>query len=496
MKLYKKLLRLGLNTDCIGLCKSDPKGGYFCTPKGASVFGREGVDGIHYCFIAGFHDTVFAVSPMNEPGNYVHPIAVSFDDLLRLLLACGSMAAIEQIHGWSKEQFDAYLAEYPPTDEQKEVLNTIAKSFELEPLKHPYEYVKEIQADFDYSKIRFTKEYYEVVNGAEPPKSEEFKVYFNGFGSGGSRERPAAAIPAGNEFVWGDDTWYVPAVYSCSSGIVVDFCIKVPTDKINAYIDKVLSYGDDIPDDVREALEDENPFNHHADYNIVLNSKVLHWSNASSSQWNPCMPDGYTNDNTALQLVEHYELDEDIGWTFIRVSFPTESKRKTPVRSLTLMMKPEPVQIHGDKFTISGDSEEIEFVHPVSSDKHTLKVIAFNDEILNMHDESHDWPSHYIEMKYVITPELPKRSYYLKDTSRGDNPKTRVNASGYLPEESAAIGIIGGADGPTAVFVASGERTAEYRSIASSLHFEPVDSVDWQIVFNVIDKDEIAIKLV
>lgn len=68
---------------------------YFCTPKGAAIIGWAGVDGIHYCFVDGFGETVFAVSPMNV-GDYVHPVARNFEDLLRLLLSCVDMAALEQ----------------------------------------------------------------------------------------------------------------------------------------------------------------------------------------------------------------------------------------------------------------------------------------------------------------------------------------------------------------------------------------------------------------
>ena len=34
---------------------------------------------------------------------YVYPLAANFKDFLRLILACGSTTAVEQIIGWSKE---------------------------------------------------------------------------------------------------------------------------------------------------------------------------------------------------------------------------------------------------------------------------------------------------------------------------------------------------------------------------------------------------------
>ena len=56
---------------------------YYCTPKKAKILANSGVDGIHYCTIPQFGEMIFAVSPMNF-GDCVHPIARSFEDLLRL----------------------------------------------------------------------------------------------------------------------------------------------------------------------------------------------------------------------------------------------------------------------------------------------------------------------------------------------------------------------------------------------------------------------------
>ena len=68
---------------------------YFCTPKGASIFGWAGVDGIHFCFVRDFGGMVFSVIPMNSAPDFVHPLANDFEDFLRLLLACSDSAALE-----------------------------------------------------------------------------------------------------------------------------------------------------------------------------------------------------------------------------------------------------------------------------------------------------------------------------------------------------------------------------------------------------------------
>ena len=87
-KTYQKFLRSGIDLAPIGVERREDNTLYFCTTKGASIFGWAGVDGIHFCFIRGFGSMVFAVSPMNSAPNYVHPVALNYADFLRLLLAC------------------------------------------------------------------------------------------------------------------------------------------------------------------------------------------------------------------------------------------------------------------------------------------------------------------------------------------------------------------------------------------------------------------------
>ena len=96
MTLYEKFEQLDIGFSLLGLEQGDVHGGYFCTPVGAEVIGWEGVDGIHYCFVKGFGEMVFAVNPSNPAGKNVHPLARSFEDFLRLILACGGVAAAEQ----------------------------------------------------------------------------------------------------------------------------------------------------------------------------------------------------------------------------------------------------------------------------------------------------------------------------------------------------------------------------------------------------------------
>ncbi len=170
MVLFENFEKLDIDKSLIGLEKGDSEGGYFCTPVGAKVIGWE-CEGIHYCFIEGFGETVFAVNPETAEEHYVRPLAKNFEDFISLVLACGGTTAAEQISGWNKTQFAEFLKNDDPdfTAKRRPVLDKIEKELGIKPMKNPFEYVKKIQSDFDYSKISFTEEYYDVL-GLEFPE--------------------------------------------------------------------------------------------------------------------------------------------------------------------------------------------------------------------------------------------------------------------------------------------------------------------------------------
>ena len=95
-KTFQKFPRAGVDLSPLGFELRADAAPYFCTPKGARILGWAGVGGIHYCTVRGSGSRIFAVSPMNAAPECMHPIAESFEDFLRLLLACGDAAVLEQ----------------------------------------------------------------------------------------------------------------------------------------------------------------------------------------------------------------------------------------------------------------------------------------------------------------------------------------------------------------------------------------------------------------
>lgn len=168
--LYKQFQNLDIDTSWIGLSREENQR-YFCTPIGAEIFAWD--NGIHYCFINGFGNKVFAVNPDTGCDYYVYPVAENFYDFLSLVLATKNANATQQIILWDKQQFENFInspdnVEYDSKPEVIAVLSTIQTKLGVSPMERPFEYVKKIQTDFPYAKIKFTDEFYETT-GIERP---------------------------------------------------------------------------------------------------------------------------------------------------------------------------------------------------------------------------------------------------------------------------------------------------------------------------------------
>lgn len=95
-----------------------------------------------YCFIDGYGETVFACNQESCADIYVYPLAKNFDDFIRLILVCGLANPVEQIVWMNKQQFEQHL-------QDEKAIQTAEQ--------------KELQSDFDYSKVQFSDEYYNVL---------------------------------------------------------------------------------------------------------------------------------------------------------------------------------------------------------------------------------------------------------------------------------------------------------------------------------------------
>ena len=137
-------------------------------------------------------------------------------------------------------------------------------------MEEPFEYIKELQAEFDYNSIKFS----------------EWKVYFDGnFWGHHGRERAGKEIFIRKQFTWGETMWYIPTIYACSKGLVIDFCVQIPVECIRAFMEKwSLAIESDVSDFTNEKvmkIEAENPMSIRMNPEIVLNDKIISASHGS-----------------------------------------------------------------------------------------------------------------------------------------------------------------------------------------------------------------------
>ncbi len=466
---------------------------YYCTPKKAKILASSGVDGIHYCTIPQFGEIIFAISPMNF-GDCVHPIARNFEDLLCLLLHCGDIAALEQCYAWDEEQYKAFLIDYPATEKQQAVLNEIKSKFGLEPISDSFAYVKGLQAEFDLSQIPYSEDYYDPeMNAAAPEVPTEWAVYYDsGYWNKNAKGKPGEEIVLNKSLAWGDEIWHIPAVYSCSKGLVIDFCVEIKSEKMKVFLDKWMPIceGDPLlPHDVQEEIDRENPLAVEFRPYLLVNGKEITPKYGTSINWMPdsCIPQGTLNQREAKQLIVHYGLDETRAWSFHRWSCPWTTKRKPEIKSLKLKLERHPTAIQGVHFKNPSVGDVITFTHPVRNSEHKLTVLGYEKQEFSgrgFQHEEYEFPTLHMAMTYTLEPELPGRNFQVRDCVDNEQPK-RKPRNQFEPQASydaCSIAIIGGADGPTAVFASAGQNLEQHRAL-SALRFEHADDIEWKIVF-------------
>lgn len=405
-RILKKFLQRGVDLSPVGVELREDNTNYFCTPKGASVFGWAGIDGIHFCFIRGFGEMVFSVSPMNTSPDYVHPVAENFTDFLRLILACGDVAAVEQAWMWNEAQFEAFLNENPTTQEQQQTLSEISEKMNLLPMEQPWTYIKNLQSSFDYSQIKYTEDYYDNDMTSEAELvAPEWKVYFDGdFWGHRGKDRAGKEIKLDKQFDWAGYHWVIPAAYSCSKGLVVDFCMRVDSESIRDFMKKWnLDWENDSCENfTREQqmqMEWENPLCFNFKPCLKLNEKILQTTHGCAVSFNPCLPDGVINELEAKWAIDHYGLDSTYGWVICRDVFPWGTKHHPEINKLFLTMEQQPGQVPGSHFKVHAPGDSFMFSHPVSGITHTLTVQEIEQQTVPQNSFGSDrwiYPTHLL----------------------------------------------------------------------------------------------------
>lgn len=488
---YQAFLSHHIDLSPLGMDLKASGAPYPCTPKGATILGWAGIDGIHYCRLRGWGEAIFVVDPSNGEADAVHPLARNFQDLLRLILYTQGADALAQAWQWDQAQFEAYCRQRPVGEAQRAVLDRIAGELGLSPMDHPWRYIRQLQAEFDASAPAFPRQ-----PQAAPPLP--WKVYFHGgFGSGVRYERAGREIPVERRFCWHGETWYIPAVYACGAGLVIDFLRRVPAGDIRDFIARWRltpdSGLDSFTPEEQLQIEAEQPFSIDFHPRLQVNGSFLEASQGCGMCWNPVYPEG--NNDDVKRALRHYRLDPQDGWSIMRWRFPWKAACRPKLKRLFVTLSADEVALPGACFTAAVPGDRIFFTDPVSGGAHTLTIQSYQPERLEasfQRSVRQGLPACFVSMGYTVSPPLPEGRLAVIDTVKPDPSHLLTGDEGN--DTCCAVGIIGGADGPVALFLSADHSDLQYT--ASALHHEPVSSVTWRMIFYRKTKEDITVPLI
>lgn len=335
-------------------------------------------------------------------------------------------------------------------------------------------------------------------------------VYFgeNYWGCEGERHRGSRGEPVflETEFSLDGRNVRIPAVYVCEEGLAADICVRVPADETERFYKKWRPRLGTLSPEEEEQLSRENPLFLH--YNILLriNGEMAEQESRCGVAWIPPYLRGDEategRPQTEESLMEAYHCDCTDTWYFSRQFFRWPEGEGAPPKSLCFIFEREPETYQGIHFStrLGEEKKQVEFLHPVSGKKHVLTVQHQEQTVLPAEhmSELSGWgmeferfPSHLLVMEYTIEPRLPMGELILCDCAEPDRPVM-------VKKRAAAVSVIGGADGPTSVFFAGKHRREHknWQSICSSVHYEPVDTVEWKIRFHVKSGEKKEIEII
>jgi len=298
------------------------------------------------------------------------------------------------------------------------------------------------------------------------------KVYFDGslYGGHANGHKCAQEIDLDLHFVWNGARFFVPALYLCAQGVVVDVIKSVDRGEVAAYLQKYAPLLEKRPDRKTELwAQAENPLRMEFDANLMIGKNPARVSHSSSAVSIP--KDLYPQEDGVQEAFAHYGCDEGQAHAILRLHFPWQTKRRPKKLSLALCLSPRPCRLPVEKTfsaCVGCAPFDVPFTHPQSGQESVLHVLGMTQEVLPQSAfgrEDCEYPTHFCLLRYAVDPA--PAGLLLRDVCDGDAPR-RISREKYAPEAIGAcsIGIIGGADGPTAAAVGGREKCC-----ASALRF-------------------------
>lgn len=176
MSLYRDLLiKIGTQYEnLLEIAFKEDTSPTFCAPLNTMIFARSSYSD-YYCRIKEFGDMIFMMEFHPQDGHHVHPLAENLEDFMRLLYAVHRIAVLSDVPYQTADNIYSRI-EKIIRDESKEssaAFRMLEEMFPYTPMENPYDYVKNLNEHFDFSRIRYPDEYYEMFEIPNPWVSQK-----------------------------------------------------------------------------------------------------------------------------------------------------------------------------------------------------------------------------------------------------------------------------------------------------------------------------------
>lgn len=258
----------------------------------------------------------------------------------------------------------------------------------------------------------------------------------------------------------------IPAIYRFSKGIVFDIITILDETKLREFFNKYETIEETLTPLQQRCVEQEHPYQTLQIKEIWINGKQVESGYSSSSTMS--IPWAQQDNELAIVRKAYSSILKDVvcfGCQRFCVPYSeTDSKTKKLLRFLRLdrvssirlftypVQRFFPLDIHFE-MSIDENQKEICFNHPITGIKHTLYFQSVEPTKFPIGtDGNHSF--YTMQSMYEIEPALPQGDTLQFDASI---QYTKPSDDKFSPTAASSIGIIGGADGPTAIFVSSKE---------------------------------------
>ncbi len=271
------------------------------------------------------------------------------------------------------------------------------------------------------------------------------------------------------QFEWAGTKRYIPVIYRFSKGVVFDVITILDETRLREFFDKYEAIEETLTPLQRRCVKQEYPYQDMPIREIWINGKPIESGYSSSSTLS--IPWARENDDLPPVRNAYSSILKDVDCFACHrfcVAYPETDSivqkllrvlRLDRVNTIKLSTHPRqrffPLDVH---FEMSvGENRELCLNHPVTGA--TYRLYFQKPELMELPiGAGKNRALHIMHLMYEIDPALPQGDSLQFDSSI---QYTEPPDDKFSPISASSIGIIGGADGPTALFISSKGQQSE-----------------------------------